>query len=229
MISVIIPTLLKVDRLYKTLYELSICEEVGEIILINNTTNEISLNIPKVRQIFEGRNTYINPAWNMGARLAKFDKLCIINDDIWFDWKYLSEISNYIVEENGLIGMSSFNYNTPLYPFQINAINSNEKTTRGHRPTGFACCFFIHKNNWDFIPEDMKLWAGDDWMFYRSKKVNYVIDGLKCEGSVSATLDDASLEAEFGPIKTNDMVMMKKFVERGLIENFLLGTIWWNK
>ena len=75
----------------------------------------------------------------------------------------------------------------------------------------------------------MKLWCGDDWLFYRSKKYNYVIDGLKCEGDISTTLDDESLQAEFNPIKTNDMMTMKKFVEDGLIENYLLGTIWWNK
>ena len=229
MISVIIPTLLKVNRLYQTIQELSLSNEVGEIIIINNTQDEVDFNNPKIVQIFEGKNTYINPAWNKGAKLAKFDKLCIMNDDIWFDWKYLKYISQYITEDIGLIGMSNFNYQNPIYPFQINPIQPNLKTTRGHRPTGYACCFFIHKNNWDFIPEEMKLWCGDDWLFYRSKKYNYVIDGLKCEGDISTTLDDESLQAEFNPIKTNDMMTMKKFVEDGLIENYLLGTIWWNK
>ena len=147
MISVIIPTLLKVNRLYQTIQELSLSNEVGEIIIINNTQDEVDFNNPKIVQIFEGKNTYINPAWNKGAKLAKFDKLCIMNDDIWFDWKYLKYISQYITEDIGLIGMSNFNYQNPIYPFQINPIQPNLKTNRGHRPTGYACCFFIHKNN----------------------------------------------------------------------------------
>jgi Glycosyl transferase family 2 len=229
MISVVIPTLMKVERLFQTVNELDASPEVGEILIINNSGKEVIFNSSKVTQIVEEKNTYINPAWNKGAKMAKFDKLCIMNDDIWFDWKYLKYISDYIVEENGLIGMSSFNYSSPIYPFQIHPISANQKTTRGHRPTGFACCFFIHRNNWDLIPEELKLWAGDDWMFYRSKKYNYVIDGLKCEGQLSATLDDESLSSEFNPIKENDMKVIKNFIEQGLLENFLLGTIWWDK
>jgi glycosyltransferase involved in cell wall biosynthesis len=227
MISVIIPTLLRVNRLSKTIQELSDCEEVGEIIIINNTQNQVSFDNPKVREIFEGKNTYINPAWNKGASLATFNKLCIMNDDIWFDWEYLKDISKFITEDRGMIGMSSNNYDTPIDKFQINPIFGNQKTTRGHRPTGYACCFFIHKNNWDLIPEELKLWAGDDWIFYRSKNYNYVIDGIKCHGYLSATLDDESLEKEFNPIKENDMMSMKEFVKKGLIENYLLGTKWW--
>ena len=74
MISVIIPTMFKVDRLFETITELSNCIEVGEIILINNTNNNVSINIPKVRYIYEGKNTYVNPAWNKGVSLAKFNK-----------------------------------------------------------------------------------------------------------------------------------------------------------
>ena len=227
MISVIVPTLLKIDRFYETIKELSECDEVGEIIIINNTLIEAKFDSPKVRQVFDGKNIYINPSWNKGVEMSKYDKLCIINDDIWFDWKYLKSILPFITEDNGMIGMSSFNYDRPMYPFQINPIYPNEKTTRGHRPTGYACCFFIHKNRWDIIPDDLKLWCGDDWVFYRSSKCNYVIDGLPLKGSVSATLNDKSLEEEFSPIKNNDMETMVGYIKQGLIENYLIGTIWW--
>ena len=234
MISVIIPTLLKVERLGQTIQELIDCEEVGEIIIINNTLKYINFNHPKIKQIFEGKNTYVNPAWNKGASIASFDKLCFLNDDIWFDWKYLKEISNYITEENGMIGMHSFNIGMNFYSretiptFRIYPIESNEKTTRGNRPTGYGCCFFIHKKNWDPIPEDLKIWCGDDWIFYRSTHQNYIIDGLKCEGKMSSTTDDESLSKKIEPIKENDMKIMLGLIKQGLVENYFLGTKWWN-
>lgn len=227
MISVIIPTLRKIDRLQQTLLELSECDEVGEIIVIDNSDETQKFNIRKVVHVFENRNTFINPAWNKGAKISKYDKLCFINDDIWFDWNHLSEISKYITKDNGMLGMSNDNYSNPIENLRINPIHSNQKTTRGHRPIGYACCFFIHKDNWDIIPEELKLWGGDDWLFYRSKNINYLIEGIKCDGQISATLDNDSFKTEFDSIKRNDMFFLRNFVEKGLIENFLLGTIWW--
>ena len=79
MISIIIPTLLKVNRLYQTLKELSECDVVGEIIVIDNTDNLIPFELPKLKYICEGRNTYVNSAWNKGVDISSFDKLCIMN------------------------------------------------------------------------------------------------------------------------------------------------------
>src|SRR5574343_47874 len=105
MVSVIIPTLMRISRIYQTLIELSKCSHVGEIILIDNTTNTIPIKLDKLTHICEGINTYVNPAWNKGVKLAKYDKLCILNDDVWFDWDKLGEISEFISEEIGIIGM----------------------------------------------------------------------------------------------------------------------------
>lgn len=227
MISVIIPTLLKVQRLYKTLEELSNCDEVGEIILIDNTTNTIPFQIPKLIHICEGVNTFVNPAWNKGASLAKYDKLCFLNDDIWFDWNYLKLITQFITPQTGFIGMSPDNYTQPKQHFNIVSIEPDNKTLRGHRPIGFACCLFVHKHNWDPIPDDIKIWAGDDWLFYRSRNKNLMIEGIKLHGELSATSSDVELDAKLGPIKTNDMYRMLEYVKTGLVDNYLIGTIWW--
>lgn len=228
MISVIIPSLMRIPRIYNTIQELSICDSVGEIILIDNSDNFIQMNVPKLRHICEGKNTYINPAWNKGVEISKFDKLCFMNDDIWFDWSYLKIIDEFITEDVGVVGMSSENYRNPSTDFKFVSPLPDGKTTMGYRPIGFACCFFMHKKNWDRIPDDLKIWAGDDWLFYRSRKPNYLMEGIKIDGSLSSTLDDKSLESELGPIKTCDMINMKKYVEQGLVENYLMGTKWWN-
>lgn len=226
MISVVIPSLMRIERIHQTISELSKHDEIGEIILLDNSGNTVPMEIPKLIHVCEGKNTYINPAWNKGAAMAKYDKLCFLNDDIWFNWKYLNVITDFILPSVGLIGMDPDNYTQDPGFFSISPISAG-RLRRGHRPTGFACCFFVHRDNWDPIPEDMKLWAGDDWLFYRSKFSNCVIKGLKCEGFVSGTLDDEALASELNPIKVEDMHAMVEHVKKGEIENYLLGTIWW--
>ena len=224
MISVIIPTIMRVDRIYQTLIELSKCEYVGEIILIDNTKNKTPIKLDKLVHICEGENTYVNPAWNKGVSISKYNKLCILNDDLWFDWNKLGVISTFITKDVGLLGMSNNNYNNPK--------DSIELVPTNFRSNGFGCCFFLHKDNWDEIPSDLKLWCGDDWLFYRSRHQNFCIDGLKCDGFISASMDDKFLSSEIDLIKINDMYSMSKLIDEGKIFNYLYGTIWekynWN-
>lgn len=226
MISIIIPSLMRINRIHQTLKELSECESVGEIILLDNTTNTNPLNIPKLVHICERKNTFINPAWNKGAELAKYDKLCVMNDDVWFDWKYLELISPYIREDVGMIGMHTTNYESPQTEFKIVPIGPDRASSRGYRPPGYACCFFIHKNNWNKIPETMLLWAGDDWLFHTQKNSNYQIFGLPINGYVSATLDSKDLSNTFNPIKYNDLIQIGEYIKMGYLENYLYSTIW---
>jgi ribosomal protein S18 len=222
MISIIIPTLFKVDRIYKTLLELSECNKVGEIILIDNTTNAKDFNIPKLKYIYEGSNTYVNPAWNKGAEIASFDKLCFLSDDVWIDWKHLDYISNYITEDMGMVGMGdNFNINEE----SINITTIIPDPIVRNRSLSYACCFFMHKKSYVTIPNDLKIWCGDDWLFYKSK-INSIINGIKCNGYVSFTADNLEYKPIFDPIKYNDMQVMKKLISDGKIDNYLVNTYW---
>lgn len=238
--TIIIPTLFKIPRIHQTLLELSNCKFVKEIILIDNTTNSIKIELPKLNHICEGTNTYVNPAWNKGANLAKNNKLCFLNDDVWFDWELLEQISEFITKDKGVIGMSTENYENVITDFfitpsksadldsslKLNLIESYYKSIKGERPLGFGCCFFIHKDNWIEIPYGMKIWAGDEWQFYANPNRNYVINGLKLYGSMASTANDPSLEQEFEPIKYNDMLLIREEIKKGRIDNFLLYTKW---
>jgi len=220
MISVIIPTLFKVERLYQTLEELSACEYVGEIILIDNTGIRKNIKIPKLIYICEPTNTYVNPAWNKGVAISSYDKLCILNDDTWFDFSKLKEISEWITVDNGLIGMSENNYDNPNGEFKIIRKEKYEKYPKGIRNRGYACCFFLHKKNWIDIPESMKIWGGDDYLFYsKNDYYNYEIQGLKCEGYISATIEDPQLANSFIHITQNDVNELKKMLINNIIVN----------
>ena len=91
MFSVIIPTMWRVSEFLNDLRSLNECELVGEIILINNdikmTPDSFSIqNYSKLIEIKTPKNMYVNPAWNLGVRCAKYNKIAIKNDDTFFDY-----------------------------------------------------------------------------------------------------------------------------------------------
>ena len=207
MYSVVALTMWKCERFKETLAELDKHPLVGEIILIDNSEMDVdSLKLKKLNHIKEEKNTYINPAWNKGVSLAKYNKLLVLNDDLWFDWNILSTLESYVNEEVGMIGMAEENFDNPSNEFGLEPIN--------HRNGGFACAFFIHKNNWIDIPFEMKLWGGDDWLFVKNRnngKQNYKILGFKLEGEVSGTLENADLTPTLNPIKQRDLELKQQY------------------
>jgi hypothetical protein len=201
MYSVIALTMWKCKRFEETLRELNNHPLVGEIILIDNSELDIEpIILNKLIHIKEEKNTYINPAWNKGARLAKYDKLLVLNDDLWFDWNILNVLQTYITEDVGMIGMAEENFDNPQSNMGLEPVF--------HRNGGFACAFFINKKNWIHIPNEMKLWGGDDWLFVKNRekgKQNYKIIGFKLEGEISGTLENAELTPTLNPIKQKDL------------------------
>ena len=79
-----------------------------------------------------------------------------------------------------------------------------------NREGGFGCCMFVHKENYSTIPNDMKIWGGDDWLFVNCLnkiKNNYKLVGFKIEGEMSVTCN----QSEFNPIKENDLKLKEKY------------------
>jgi len=232
MLSVIIPTLFCADRLYKTLIELSRTESVGEIILIDNTGNDQLIKLDKLVHLCQKENIYVNAAWNLGVSVSKFDKICLLNDDIWFNWDFFNHINSFIHTEVGFIGMHPDNFQKwedqdIFYDsgFRLISPTGDGKTKNGHRPINWGSCIFFEKNNWDIIPDNLKIWAGDDWLFYRSKKPNYLIHGLKCFGEESQTIRQSNVDN----VIKQDMLNMVEWVKKGELDNYLIGTIWWKQ
>lgn len=192
MISVIIPTMWKCKILNNTLLELSNHKLVGEVILIDNTANTKILDIFKVNHILEGKNTFVNPAWNKGFKLAKYDKLLILNDDVETNWNVIDLAYNHITENIGLIGagISCWQY--------IGGIA--DVIPISYRPNCYGCLMFIHKNSYKEIPESLKIHYGDDWLFEKSNKQNYQIINWKIGGDSEQT----SGLSEFNQIKEYD-------------------------
>lgn len=203
MYSVIIPTLWKCDRLEETLIELNNNPIIGEIILIDNSGVKHDLpNLEKLNYILEEENTFVNPAWNKGVSLSKYDKLLILNDDTWFDWSVMTPLYQFVTEEYACIGMCEANYkiedkqtNLQLIPIE-------------GRVGGFGTAFFIHKSNWIPIPDTMKIYCGDDWLFVKNRnlgKQNLMISNFKVNGYISTTTTELSKNEEIEAILKRDL------------------------
>ena len=78
------------------------------------------------------------------------------------------------------------------------------------RDWGFGIVIAGHKKSYHKIPENIRIWYGDDYLVYMNNeagKINYVIDDLPIFTKMSATSD---LE-EFNAIKEVDQLMYERW------------------
>jgi hypothetical protein len=194
MFSVIIPTMWKSDWIHRSISQLEEYNQVGEIILIDNSSEQKELNGEKIYHIREGFNTYVNPAWNKAVRISKFDNLCIANDDLVFNPALLDFVKPHI--HKGVIGQHISNYDK----WETN-FNPQIEKMEG-RDWGWGCLFFIHKTNWIDIPNDLLIACGDDYLIKNVKGGGWKISGNPLEyDRVSIT----SLDDKYFPIQENDI------------------------
>lgn len=182
MISVIIPTMWKPAHIMHMLPILQEHDLIGEIIIIDNDTSKTNNDIhqySKVVHLPQKENIYVNPAWNLGYKVSKFDKLCFLNDDVIFNTNCIEYLYDKINENNGLIGFSEMSYcgfspeifdsikNTGLgdavYLEELNIYDNPEMSGMPH--TYYGCCFFLHKKRFFEIPSEFKIYFGDLFLY----------------------------------------------------------------
>lgn len=213
--SVIIPTIWKSGYTEKLLTRFSQSKYVGEIILIDNAgylKKEIIL--PKLVHIKEKENTFVNPAWNKGVDISKYDYVTIANDDILFDvdeyYYYLEQILELNKLENlGFIGSHSDNYKLEKADIPKFEIYDN-KNNKG----GWGCLFSFHKSKWIPIPDKLKIWFGDNWIHMNSNQI-LQLRGIKIETNMSTSSD---LD-EVRDVRDTDVKNWNKLLKYGKITN----------
>ncbi len=184
--TVIIPTLWKSNRTLKLIDDLKQCEFVDEIIIIDNKSDRVEDKTEgKVRLISFGDNIYVNPAWNKGIKLAKNECIALCNDDINFDPNIFGLINAKILNEFGIIGQSEFNYRP---------INTDEpileKWNGLVRDWGWGCLIMFNKKNWINIPENIKIWYGDDFIFKYNPCQKATLKNFNISTEMSTTSDE---------------------------------------
>jgi hypothetical protein len=182
MISVIVLTLwVNPEITISLIQSLQESKYIDQIILIENKVLNQDLNFSKLERHQQEENIYVNPAWNLGVMLSKNNKLLIINDDIHFDDNLVKLALPYISPENGMIGIKTYE-GSPTDKKEMAKIN----TSLFHQPY-YGSLFFIHKDSYNFIPENIKIFCGDLYLYYLSLKQNWIITGFyyNREGSLT--------------------------------------------
>jgi hypothetical protein len=164
------------------------------------------------------KNLFVNPSWNLGVRMSKSNNIIISNDDILFDVNYfincLKNINENHVkfEDLGIVGMHSDNYklesnsNNPI--FQTHGMTKNEG--------GWACLIAFNKKNWTPIPEQLKIYYGDNFLLGLGKQI-LDMQGLKIETKMSSS---ANTSVDWVKTVTdNDLIEWLKIINNGKTSN----------
>lgn len=212
--TIVIPTLWKSDRTKKLINDLRECEYVDEIIVIDNSSPD-GMNLfyePKMRLISEGENIYVNPAWNLGIEIAKNECIALVNDDINFDTNIFGVITENVLTYSGIIGMGEGNYKDPIDEERGPYIDMWKP---GINDWGWGCMILLKKEHWKPIPNEIKIWYGDNFI----KDVNPVAKGCLRNFKIETEMSTTSDEKEWDEIKKKDYENFINYLRNGKVTN----------
>lgn len=192
MFSVVIPTLQIPDmRPLLNMY----CSHhlVDEVIIVNNATQPLRASHPRLRVLNQERNIYVNPAWNLGAEEARSNFLVLSNDDILFSGRVIDLAARALHLPVGVVGPHE-----SCFHRQVDGRMWISPTYL--RTTGFGTLMFLRRDHYVPIPDDLRVWCGDDWLFTRQARTNVHLRGARIETRMSSTAGSL----EFDTIKGAD-------------------------
>lgn len=183
-ISVVIPTILANSELLSNLIislekDISVCE----IIVVNNSGKKLpEINSKKLKILDFGENLYVNKSWNIGVLQSRGEFFALINDDLILPDNFCSKVLPHLSLENGLYGFDKkfiLDIDSPNVQKDNYEIFVQEAEKR---KLNYGIIMYGHRDNYFVIPNDMKIYCGDDYLFIKNKingKKNYVISGCK--------------------------------------------------
>ena len=216
-ISVVIPTLLKnTDVLFRLINTLDADSFVKEIIVINNSDKNFSHDSPKVKIVQSKANMYVNPSWNYGIKIAKYPLCALFNDDLLVCDGFCGQVARLIQKEQnfGCCGMDkNFVHNTQNVSTPKFAKASLKIDNLDIPINCWGCIIFVKKRDWVDIPDDIKIWWGDD--FIRFTQVQNKRQVFKISGAPVSHLGSlSSANKNFNPIKRKDTLLYSKIDPR---------------
>jgi hypothetical protein len=212
--SVIIPTLWQSNRIHKLLRDLIKCQFVDEIILIDNAGKyfEYYEALDKVKLVQVEENIYVNPAWNLGIKIAKNDLVALINDDINFDTNIFGAIDTNVLDTFGIIGMGEENYKEQMDETKGPYLDI-WKT--GVNDWGWGCFIMLNKKDWIDIPDNIKIWYGDNFIKDVNPAPKSCLRNFKVETEMSTTSDGD----EWNDRKKEDQINFINYLRNGKVTN----------
>ena len=194
-ISVIIPTIWSTDYIYESVEIMSKIDIIDEIIIINNRPSACKrkLEFDKVKEFSFDENLYVNAAWNFGVYKSKNEKICILNDDVLID-SLAFYYALFLLDDIkiGVIGISKICF-IGATDYKVEKIETRNR--------GYGTVMFLRKSEYVPIPEDLKIWFGDDWIIKNNVDRVYRMSGPFVKTIMSST----SSSEEFTQIINNDV------------------------
>jgi len=162
--SIVIPTMWKPDNFKLNLQKLYNLDFVDEILIISNDAPAFTDFGSKVRVLQQESNIGVNPAWNLGLSESRNEDVVLLNDDFDFDrQKFFKGVEKY-KDDYAIIGI-----------FHHKELIQEEILSLAGRTHAYGCCMYINKANYISIPEQLKVYFGDDWLvtvnMLRGKKI----------------------------------------------------------
>jgi len=210
MYSVIIPTIWKqnLNNFREVLEDLNASPDVREIILIDNApsanSKTILAGISKIQYMPMEQNIYVNPSWNLGVSAANSEYVMILNDDVWTNPSLSKIIETHKTHEDKNNGIYGFSTSCFLCKESIQTVPTEPVyfVSNEGRGTGWGCMFLFKRDMWVDIPDELKIWFGDDYITQQFMKRNQTVYSIKnvcvTEWSVTTRLP------EFSSIMEND-------------------------
>ena len=143
----------------------------GILIIDNNATPDIKRLIEPYNKIINAKNVYVNPAWNqlMEYFLAhpEFDTIIILNSDIYLKNDVCAKIKLIDLDIQKVIplvtGVSAFSDS----PDPVSHV------VKDGVPGVFICLSRKMVEHVYPIPNEIKLWYGDNWIFNKLQLLDY--------------------------------------------------------
>jgi hypothetical protein len=189
MFTIVIPTfwsdVSKFDLLIERLTSHNL---ISEVLVINNAPYKCSHRYTansKVKELIF-QDVYLFQSWNIGVYQSKNEFVCLMTDIIDFNIEVLDFIQKELKNENvHVIGTSKeclsiesdFNY-------KISKIEMRNKF--------WSTLIFTKKSKWNWIPEDFKIYFGDDYIIKQFSGFIWKIDGLKVR-TINSLFDGMSI------------------------------------
>ncbi|MCR5535855.1 MAG: glycosyltransferase [Succinivibrio sp.] len=223
--SIIIPTMQKdTEVLNKLLNELNEDAGVGEIIIIDNSGKGFDTNLTKVKVYVQTENLFVNPAWNLGIRLSNpdFKFFGTLNDDIIFPRNFFGQVLEFLTHADEQVGLVGIECPTNTLKEFFNEYPDDcklEFSVIDKMQDYWGSAYFGEKSHYVEIPECMKIFNGDHFIFVRNIEAgrqNYKISGahlkhLTCLTSKSSKSfdkifkDDRKAAIKYGVIEFLDL------------------------
>lgn len=207
MFTVIIPTLWIKPKITEKLLNIYINSiYINEIIVISNDICPLKINNDKVILLEQSKNLYVNPSWNLGVLKSSNENLIISNDDILIPDNLLNYLNSLNLLNYGIIGINKESYveTKNIDNFENFSYDEHEIILSDQINYGFGVFMVLHKSKYCAIPENIKIYCGDNFLFYKNKNNATIKTKIKTEMSSTSGL------LKFNSFKRSDKIEYKK-------------------